>query len=93
MKDAIRQIVDEIPSGMVFDSHFVIARLIRQHSDAYLSFASALQLADGGTIAMHGRIGQEIAKLEGTTIAKIQNRSWSENIHGNASDCTAWKKT
>ena len=37
-------------------------------------------------------IGREIAKFESGSISRIANMSWSENIHGNPSECTAWEK-
>lgn len=92
MEQAIQEILDEIPGGYVFDSHFIIARLIKHHSDEYLIFASGISAATEKTLAVHGNIGQEIAKFEGRAIRRLDHESWSENIHGNASNCTCWQK-
>lgn len=92
MQNAIRLIVDEIPSGKIFDSHFIISRLIKFHSDIYLSFASTINSESYKTIAVHGKIGQEIAKFKNSLLRKLPEQSWSENIHGNANECTCWQK-
>ncbi len=92
MEQAIRDILDQIPSGHVFDSHFVIAQLIKHHSDEYLEFASSIATTTDRTLTVHGRIGLEIAKFQNDTIVRLDHMSWSENIHGNPSDCTGWRK-
>lgn len=92
MKTAIQAIISEIPKGCIFDSHYVISRLIKLHSDQYLTFAGTITTQSDKTLAVHGKIGQEINKLDGSVIRKLDNESWSENIHGNANGCTCWKK-
>ena len=92
MQTAIRTIVNEVPKGYVFDSHFVINELIKRFSDQYLSFAS--RFASGNqqvTLAAHGQIGQEINRFDGTVIERIGD-AWSENIHKTPSQCTCWRK-
>lgn len=92
MQNAIRTIVDEIPSRRIFDSHFVINRLIKHHSDAYLSYASTINATTDKTLIVHGNIGKEIAKLGDSVLRQLPDLSWSENIHGNASECACWQK-
>lgn len=92
MHNSIQNIINKIKSGYIFDSHFVIAQLIKFDSDAYLDFASSIITSSDKTLAVHGKIGQEIAKHEGVIIQRLPNKSWSENIHGNASECTCWQK-
>ena len=92
MEAEIRRIVDNVPQGCIFDSHFVITELIKGYSDEYLAFASGF--ANGNqqvTLAAHGQIGQEINKLNGTIIDWI-GEAWSENIHKRPSQCTCWRK-
>ncbi len=92
MENAIRTIVNEIPQGCVFDSHFVINELIKRFSDEYLSFAARFAGANQQpTLPAHGQIGQEINKLDPTVIEKI-GEAWSENIHKTPSRCTCWRK-
>lgn len=92
METAIGQIVDEVPKGCVFDSHFVINELIKRFSDQYLSFACRFAGANPQpTLTAHGKIGLEIDKLAGTVIEKIGD-AWSENIHKQPSSCTCWRK-
>jgi len=85
---AIDSIIGEISVGCIFDSHFVINQLIREHSDAYLEFAKGFS-GSSITSVMHGHIGQKIDKLSN---AEKHGKSWSENIHTNASECTCWRK-
>lgn len=42
------------------------------------------------TLTVHGNIGQMINSFTGQLIRKLDNMSWSENIHGKASECTCW---
>ncbi len=92
MQKAIQQIIKDVPSGCVFDSHFVITRLIKKKSDEYLTFASSIDAATDKTLAVHGKIGQEIAKFESGSIRRMVQVSWSENVHGIPSPCTSWEK-
>ncbi|WP_321315101.1 hypothetical protein [Halarcobacter sp.] len=93
MKKAIHTILNEIPKNKIFDSHYVISQLIKFHSDIYLIFASGISATSEKTFVIHGQIGKEIAKFEASNlIRRLENMSWSENIHGNSSECTAWIK-
>ena len=92
MQNSISEILGNIPKGKIFDSHYIISQLIKFHSDEYLNYASAITTNSDKTLAVHGQIGQEIAKFEPNEISRLENMSWSENIHGNSSECTAWKK-
>ncbi len=92
MQNSIRIIIDTIESGHIFDSHFVIAQLIKNHSDVYLNFASNIDTPVNKTSIVHGHIAQEIARHEDTIIQRVENMSWSETIHGTARECTCWQK-
>lgn len=92
MQGAINEILSNIPGGHVFDSHYVISQLIKNHSDVYLNFASGISATTGKTLAVHGQIGKEIAKFEPSLLSRLDRMAWSENIHGNSSECTAWEK-
>ncbi|MBU0478135.1 hypothetical protein KKC91_06175 [bacterium] len=92
MQNSIQKIIDGIKSGYIFDSHFVIAQLIKFYSDAYLDFASSINASSDKTLMVHGKIGQEIAKHKGSLIQMLPNKSWSENIHGNTNECACWQK-
>lgn len=92
MQNSISRILNRIPKGKLFDSHYVISQLIRHHSDVYLTFAGRISASSDRTLAVHGQIGKEIAKFESSSIGRMANMSWSENIHGNSSECTAWEK-
>ncbi len=91
MQNAIEKIINDVPKGCIFDSHFVISELIKNYSNEYLSFASKFADSDQITLSAHGQIGKEINKLDGVLLEKI-GPSWSGNIHRNPSECTCWKK-
>ena len=92
MQNAIKAIIDEIPSGRIFDSHYVINRLIKEYSDNYLTYASNIDSNSNKTLVVHGNIGKEIAKFNNTIIRQLSDLSWSENIHGKSNDCACWQK-
>ena len=92
-REAVQEIIESIPSGMMFDSHFVINRLIKNHSDEYINFTSTFANPENSTLPAHGNIGQEIAEFARQGLIRQQNnQSWSENIHGNASECALWER-
>lgn len=92
VETAIRKIVNEVPKGRIFDSHFVVNELVTRFSDQYLAFAGRFSGGDEKrTLAAHGQIGKRINKLDGTVIQRI-GRGWSENLHKKPSPCTCWKK-
>ncbi len=90
--EAIRTIIENIPPGKTFDSHFVIDQLIKQYSDEYIGFTSRFAKGRKSTLAAHGNIGQQISLFEGQLVERQINESCSENIHGNASECALWKR-
>ena len=92
MEGVIQSIISTIPKGKIFDSHFIIDQLIRQHSDEYLRFASDFANSTELTLSVHGKIGQLINGFDGSVLRRLDKESWSENIHGNASACTCWEK-
>ncbi|MFA5367289.1 MAG: hypothetical protein WC333_05375 [Dehalococcoidia bacterium] len=92
MQNAISAILRNIPAGRIFDSHYIISQLIKFYSDEYLNFAGGITIASDRTLTVHGQIGKEIARFEPDLILRLPNMSWSENIHGNSSECTAWEK-
>ncbi|MDD5698245.1 MAG: hypothetical protein PHH77_06470 [Victivallaceae bacterium] len=91
ISSAIQTIVDEVPQGSIFDSHFVIKELIKRFSDDYLAFVSDFAVNGNNklTLTAHGQIGKEIKKLKNV---RMLGDAWSENIHQTPSKCTCWKK-
>ncbi len=90
MQNSIKKIIEDIPKGCIFDSHFIINELIKKYSDQYLYFVKKFIKKDNQiTLILHGQIGKEINKLN--NIKKIGD-SWSENIHKTPSKCTCWEK-
>jgi len=91
--DAIRSVIDGIPSNHIFDSHFVINKLIKEHSDAYLNFASSVSASSRKTATVHGLMAQEITRfVDLGLVTKLDALSWSETIHRTDNECAAWMK-
>jgi hypothetical protein len=86
MKDIIREIISQVPSGMIFDTHTVIEYCLQRDTDAYLA-----SFTGGTTESYHGHIGKIIDSFAGTLIDRA-GESWSMNIRKNFSKCTCWKK-
>jgi hypothetical protein len=96
-EDAIRQILAEIPGGVVFDSHFVIQQL--QRNDAYIDATADFAGGQKTTEPAHGHIAQLIAAFaaRGELTERMGERahpieSWSLNIHGTPSRCALWRR-
>ena len=92
MRNVICEILNTIPSEHVFDSHFVIQQLIKNHSDEYLNFARKLETEIISTANFHSQIAQIIATFQDTIISRLEGVSWSDNIHGKPSACAIWRK-
>jgi hypothetical protein len=92
MNNAIREIIETIPKDHIFDSHYIISQLIKKYTDIYHTFSSSIDADSDKTLIVHGNIGQIISTFENDLVKKQNNLSWSENIHGNSSECAAWLK-
>jgi len=95
MKNAIQKIIKKIHKGKIFDSHYVINQLIADHSDEYLTFASSVATSTKKTATVQGLIAREIKKLEKLDLVEQVGEVgdfWSDNIRGNASECTGWRR-
>jgi hypothetical protein len=99
MRQAIQQIIQEdVAAGCIFDSHFIINRLIKSKTlgDAYLAFARLK--AQTNVSQLHGLIGQEIdALVQGGLIERMMKdgqelESCSETIHGDPGHCACWRR-
>ncbi len=89
----IEQVLKDIEVGRFFDSHYVIDRAIKEHSDEYIKFTSKYADSNEPTLTAHQMIGHQIAKFEGVLVERQQGQqSWSTNIHGNGSTCALWKR-
>lgn len=87
--DCVEKIVNEIPVGFIFDSHYVIQCMIKDYSDDYLNFCSGFK-GNNITLTSHQQIGHQIARLEGMLVKRQSSQSWSMNIHQNGSECALW---
>jgi len=90
MENVIRGIIEKIPRGVAFDSHYVIETLIKDYSDDYLRFATGRSPEEPVTATMHGAIAQIIFSCN--LVRQLPQQSISYNIHGNPSQCALWQK-
>ena len=91
-REAVQKVIKSIPFDKIFDTHFVINRLIKIYADDYIKFVTTFTNQEDSTLSEHENIGLQIAEFEGQLIEQQANRSWSENIHGQPNECTLWKK-
>jgi len=87
MNAAIRNVLRPIKKGLVFDSHFVIAQIIKHHTHIYTRFAGRTET----TKHLHGRIAKEIGK-QTALVTKRKEKSWSDTIRGTPATCALWQK-
>jgi len=101
MKNAIQEIIEEIPQGRIFDSHYVINKLISEHSDVYLLFACELINSQETpkerdvTAYVNSQISLKIGDSDLATRVELDGEKaefWSDNIRGNANKCAGWRK-
>jgi len=88
MKEIIKSIIKNIPSGMIFDAHTIIEYLLQNNSDAYLDGYKGKT----STELYHASIGQTIADIAEEEQIERMGDSWSLNIHKTFSKCSCWKK-
>ena len=96
MNETIENILAGIDKGTYFDSHFVIDTVIRNHSDAYLTFAASHKAKGKVTEYVHSEIAKVISLFEDEDKGLVKRveraESLSFNIRGNASKCALWVK-
>lgn len=92
MISIVEQIIREIEKGKVFDSHFVIDTIIREHSDDYLTFVANHLASSKVTEYAHSEIAKIIASFKDSLVKDLPYKSISYNIRGKASSCALWEK-
>ena len=92
IKEAVGTILEGIPEGHVFDSHYVTNALIakEEFTDAYLEFACNYTNGQRPTLRTHQQIGRVIGSNE--IVERLNYESWSMNIHGRGSKCALWRR-
>jgi len=94
IQNVIAEIVNGIPRGYIFDSHYVIRQLIKRDYNAYLAFVCRFQpnTVTGGSV--DGQLAQEITPIAKQGIVeKLEGfESWSETVTGNPCECACWRK-
>jgi hypothetical protein len=90
IQEAIREIIERVGPGEVFDSHIVIDLLIRDYSDEYLRFMARFSDAPQPTFTGHQHIGQEIARFSPELVKRQGSQGRSRTIHDTLGPCASW---
>ncbi len=90
LAQALQEIINEIPEGIFFDSHYIINQLIINYSDEYINHVSKFANKSNPTISAHGNIALEIKKIP--YVRKHKSNSLSYNIHNKPTECALWEK-
>lgn len=86
----IEVIINDIPPGVMFDSHYVINALIKDYSDEYMHFIKDHFGASGTTEHVHSEIAKHIRDCG--LVIRIPGKSLSYNIRCKPSTCALWKR-
>ena len=92
MRQIIRRIIREVPRGCIFDSHFVIARVIKLDPNAYLRFVCRFNARTITANRVHGQMAQEITRFVAEGVVERLGESWSEDVKGEPNKCACWRK-
>ena len=90
MEAIIMEIILPINKGVMFDSHFIIDKVIREHSDDYIRFVSSNLAESKVTEYAHSQLAKVIGIFENRLVAQQVAKSLSYNIRGNDSECALW---
>ncbi|HPA26565.1 MAG TPA: hypothetical protein PLQ05_02850 [Acidobacteriota bacterium] len=88
LDEAIREIVESFPHGLVFDAHTVIFNLKQTRREIYDHFSDGLDTAN-----YHSIISRKIKKLQQSYLIERvfeQSQAYSWNIHKKNSRCACW---
>jgi len=100
LQDVIRGILKNIDVGLVFDTHFIIQRILQVKSDAYIDFVALYAGGSQPTETAHQQIGHQINAIaeEPTLVERMKDpdgkklQSCSFNIRLSMSDCALWRR-
>jgi len=86
LREAIGKIIRKIPKELVFDSHYIIDTLIKDHSDVYFDF---IRQNSGKARDVNNKIAKNIGHC-GLAVKKGDSLSYT--IHWKANKCALWKR-
>ena len=92
MIQLIKQVLEDVPQGMAFDTHLVIQKVVETDSDAYIRFTSQYADSEVPTLTSHQQFGLLLEDLCGSVVERLPHQSYSFNIHHNVSECALWRK-
>ncbi len=86
--DFINKIIEPISVGGIFDSHMIIQQMLKKNSDLFYRFI--IETDSSETEYVHSQLAKIIGQV--SSVKNNDIKSWSENIHGHVTACTAWAK-
>lgn len=92
--ESIRNIIQEIPSMMYFDSHYVVNQMIEKFPGDYDALCKGINVT-GRLLKLrtHQKIGHLIKAVDGEMVHRQEGRSsWSVNVNGNSGKCALWQR-
>jgi hypothetical protein len=93
MNSIVEGIIRRVERGKVFDAHYVIEKIIREHTDEYLVFAADnLPSSNNKVEYVHSQIARIIASFNNNLVRRMPYDSISYNIHGRESECSLWER-
>ena len=90
LKSQILEIVTGVPSGCIFDSHFVIAALWEQPSDECLRYCVSFLQTKRANSELAKQIGR--CTVDGRCIVEPVGKAWSNTIRHKPGECTCWRR-
>lgn len=89
LEQNITDFISKVPKGCIFDAHSVISYLLKNHTDDYLEFHNDAE----PTNSFHSRVSRAINPfVDKNIIKRIDAKSYSQNIRGNFSENSCWRK-
>ena len=87
LKEAIREVIEQIKQGYYFDTHTVILMLLQKYHDEYLSGFGSHKTTE----LYHAAISNMV-KSNSDLVEDI-GEAFSKNVHDNFNECHLWRRT
>lgn len=89
MEEIIRKIIEEVPSGCIFDSHYVIKTIISEDFDDYLLFSQNYASKEHPSGVINGQLAQLIVKQD-DLCEQLDKQSFSLHLRDEPGKCAAF---
>jgi len=92
LEQALREIIEQVPSGSAFDAHYVLGRLQEENPDAYVRFAASYADDEhpAATAQRHVALLVEAFANRAEMIRKLPHPAYSRAPNGSDAPCPMW---